>query len=85
MLKTLLFIAATSTPFITYSNNPENVVEATIDKGLIVEIILKCGRKPNGQISAGIMTYSKFEKLFCSSKMRCTASADAAAAETCGW
>ncbi|MCJ8311102.1 MAG: hypothetical protein HRU27_19155 [Rhizobiaceae bacterium] len=59
-------------------------VEMTSDKGLIVEIVLRCEREGN-KVKAGIMTYSKVEKLFCSSKMYCTRDAEAAADDTCGY
>ena len=59
-------------------------VEMTSDKGLIVEIVLRCDREGN-KVKAGIMTYSKVEKLFCSSKMFCTRDAEAAADDTCGY
>lgn len=59
-------------------------VEMTTDKGLIVEIVLRCSREGN-KVSAGIMTYSKVERLFCSSKMYCTRDAEKAADDTCGY
>ena len=87
MLKAILFAAATSSSFISYPgfNNPEAIIEMTADKGLILEITLRCSRKPNGQISAGIISYSKVERLYCSSRNNCYASARKAVAETCGW
>ena len=63
--------------------NRDAVVEMTTDKGLIVEIVLRCRRTGSGVV-AGIVTYSKLEGLFCSSKMKCTPSAARAARETCG-
>ena len=62
--------------------NRDAVVEMTTDKGLIVEIVLRCRRTSSGVV-AGIVTYSKVEGLFCSSRMRCTRSAAKAARETC--
>lgn len=59
-------------------------VEMTTDKGLIVEIVLRCARK-DGKVKAGIMTYSKIDRMFCSSKMRCTKNGNRAADETCGY
>lgn len=59
-------------------------VEMTSDKGLIIEIVLRCERQGN-RVKAGIMTYSKVEGLFCSSKMLCTRDADKAADDTCGY
>lgn len=62
----------------------DGFVEMTSDKGLIVEITLRCSRKGN-KVKAGIMTYSKVERLFCSSKMMCTKDAVKAADHTCGY
>ena len=60
------------------------LVEMTSDRGLIVEITLRCER--NGKrVKAGIMTYSKVEKLYCSSKWLCTPNPDRAADDTCGY
>lgn len=77
---------ASATDFRLYPGftDPNAVVEMTTDKGLIVEIVLRCSRSDRG-VRAGIMTYSKVERLFCSSRMRCTTSAARAARETCGW
>ncbi len=58
-------------------------VEMTTDKGLIIEIVLRCSRRPNGQVRSGIMSYSKVERLFCSSKNRCFRNADRAFEDTC--
>ncbi len=87
MLNALFLAAAISSSFITYPgfNHPANVIEMTTDKGLIVEIVLRCGRKGNGQVSPGIISYSKVERLYCSSRNNCYTSARKAAAETCGW
>jgi hypothetical protein len=89
LLATLLF--ALSSPALARDFNlypgfydSDAFVEMTSDKGLIVEIVLRCERKGN-TIKAGIMTYSKVEKLYCSSKMRCTADAEKAADDTCGY
>ncbi len=54
------------------------VIEAYTDKGPIVELIVRC---PEG---TGIMSYSKIERLYCSSKMRCSAALRTAVADTCG-
>ena len=59
-------------------------VEMTSDKGLIVEIVLRCSREGN-KVRAGIMTFSKVDRMFCSSKMRCTRDAVKAADDTCGY
>ena len=86
MLNTLFIAAAIASNFITYPgfNNPAGIIEMTTDKGLILEIVLRCSRKENGQISSGIMSYSKVEKLYCSSRNRCYRDAKKAAEETCG-
>ena len=59
-------------------------VEMTSDKGLIVEITLRCSRNAQGQVSAGIMTYSKLEGLFCDPNLRCTRDPLLAFERTCG-
>ncbi len=43
----------------------------------------RCGRKSDGQISAGAMSYSKIERLYCSSRNRCYNDARSAVEETC--
>ncbi|MEL6751841.1 MAG: hypothetical protein AAFO70_07150, partial [Pseudomonadota bacterium] len=60
------------------------IIEMTTDKGPIVEIVLRCDRRPNGQIRSGIMTYSKLEGLFCDSNLRCFRSPARAFQRTCG-
>ena len=64
--------------------DPYAKVEMVHDKGLMMEIVVRCRRKANGAISPGILSYSKVERLFCSSKGRCTTSAQRAARDTCG-
>ena len=83
----LISAPATASTFSLYPglNNPDAIVEMTTDHGLTVEIVLRCERKSDGSIKPGIMTYSKVEKLFCSSKMFCTRDAEAAADDTCGY
>ncbi len=54
------------------------VVEAYTDLGLIVEMIVKC---PKG---TGILSYSKIDKRFCSSKHACFRKLQPAVADTCG-
>jgi len=85
----LAAIMATSANAANFSLYPgfrdrDAIVEMTTDKGLIVEIVVRCRRKANGQVSPGIMTYSKVERLYCSSKNRCSRSADRAFEDTCG-
>ena len=53
------------------------VIEAFTDRGPIVEMIVRC------PIGTGIMSYSKLEQLYCSSKMKCTAHFQAAVSDTC--
>ena len=86
MIKIFLVIAATTSNFISYPGfiHPENIIEMTTDKGLILEIVLRCGRNSNGQISSGVMSYSKIERLYCSSRNNCYSDAKKAAEETCG-
>ena len=64
--------------------DPHGTVEMVHDKGLMLELHVRCSRKPNGQIRAGIMTYSKVERLFCSSKLRCFRDPVRAVEDTCG-
>ena len=86
-----LAIVATASPaqatgFSTYPGfvDPLAKVEMTTDKGLIIEIVLRCRRNDKGRISSGIMSYSKVEGLFCSSKNRCFADPNTAIRDTCG-
>lgn len=58
--------------------NKNVLVEAYTDLGPIVEMIVKC---PTG---TGIISYSKVEKLYCSSKLDCFTGIYAAVARTCG-
>ena len=81
----LISAPATASTFSLYPglNNPHAIVEMTTDHGLTVEIVLRCERKSDGSIKPGIMTYSKVEKLFCSSKNRCYRNPDSAFEDTC--
>jgi hypothetical protein len=56
---------------------PDNVVEAVTARGPLLELIVRC---PDG---TGILSYSKIEALFCSSKHVCFADWRAAVADTC--
>ena len=51
------------------------------DRGLIQEIVLRCDVN-GGPSTAGIMHYSKVERLFCSSKNQCYTDVEDAASET---
>ncbi len=53
------------------------VVEAYTDRGMIVEMIVRC---PAG---SGILSYSKVERLYCSSKHMCTKQLQPAVDDTC--
>lgn len=66
-----------------YSDYPsflrrDAIVEAYTDLGPIVEMIVKC---PQG---TGIMSYSKIERLYCSSKNACFPGLHDAVDDTCG-
>lgn len=54
------------------------VIEAYTDRGPIVEMIIRC------PVGTGIMSYSKLEKLYCSSKLKCTPKLTEAVSDTCG-
>jgi hypothetical protein len=53
------------------------VIEAYTDRGPIVELIVRC---PAG---TGIMSYSKIERVYCSSKHMCTEKLQPALDDTC--
>ncbi len=53
-------------------------VEATTDKGPILEIIVRC------QTGTAIISYSKVERKFCSPKHVCGTSMPAIVAKSCG-
>ncbi len=86
MLNITVLAAAIST-FSAYPGFLDHraVVEMTTDKGLVVEIVLRCGIADDGSISPGIMSYSKVEKLFCSSKHQCFGDVKKAISDTCNW
>lgn len=75
----VLSTAATTSLYSDYPGfvHPRAVVEAYTDKGPILELIVKC---PGG---AGIMSYSKLERLYCSSKHKCFTSLRTAVRDTC--
>ena len=56
---------------------PTARIEAAVDKGLIVEMIVRC---PDG---TGIITYSKVEHLYCSPQHECDSRLAVVAARTC--
>ncbi len=86
VLSLVAYNVAEAGNFILYPGftDRDSFVEMTTDKGLIIEIVLRCERKGN-KVTAGIMTYSKVDRMFCSSKMRCTRDAEKAADDTCGY
>lgn len=57
-------LASTFTTYQVFVH-PGAIVETLIDKGLTVEMIVKC---PDG---AGIITFSKVEKLYCTPDTSC--------------
>lgn len=67
------------------SNQTANIIEIALDRGLILEIIVRCRRKRDGQTSIGIITYSRTEHLYCSSNNNCYPNPKKAVAETCKW
>lgn len=71
--------ASTTQPFTVYPafRGHKPVIEAATDKGLIVELIVRC------RGGAGILTYSKVESLYCGPDNRCTGDLDQAIARLC--
>jgi hypothetical protein len=53
-------------------------VEATTDRGPIVEIIVRCAS------GTAIISYSKVERLYCSPKLKCDGSIAVTISRTCG-
>ncbi len=68
-----------ATSFTTYQAfvYPGAIVEAQIDKGLMVEMIIGCSD------GAGIITYSKAEGLYCTPDAACYSSVNAAVERLC--
>lgn len=52
-------------------------IEATIDKGPIIELIVRC------PVGTGIISYSKLERVYCSSKHKCDERITTAVSDTC--
>lgn len=74
--------AATWTMVAVFSDYPgflkrHTQVEAYTDRGAIVEMIVRC---PGG---TGILSYSKVERLYCSSKHNCSSTLQSAVEDTC--
>ena len=57
--------------------HPGATLEAITDKGLILELIVRC------EPDAGIVTYSKVDKKYCGPDFECYGSFDAAAGALC--
>ncbi|MBX9684965.1 MAG: hypothetical protein K2X41_14375 [Hyphomicrobium sp.] len=80
MFKLMAVVVALTT---IYSDYPAFLkrggrVEAYNDLGPIVEFIVRC------PVGTGIMSYSKLEHLYCSSKHTCHGSFQPAFKDTCG-
>ena len=58
-------------------------VEASVDRGLIMEVMLKCTGRMSGKKSSSIMSFDKSSKKFCTAKNKCYSTARAAAIESC--
>ena len=58
-------------------------IDATVDRGLVVEFVLSCQSRMTGKKSIGIMSFSKADKKFCTAKNRCFSTARSAAIESC--
>lgn len=54
------------------------VIEAYTDRGPIVEMIVRC------PVGTGIISYSKADRRYCSSKMHCFDHLRPAVSQTCG-
>lgn len=76
-LMTLLAVAAVSFSDYPGALSRKSPVEAVIDRGLVVEIVVRCGA------GAGILTYSKADRRFCDSSLRCHSGLKAAREATC--
>lgn len=84
-----LAVAAIATNFTAYPGygdrniasppaaNSEVRIEATTNRGPIVELIVRC---PGG---SAIMSYSKTERLYCTPRMRCSKNLQETLAQTC--
>ena len=53
-------------------------IEALVDRGPIVEMIVRCG------VNTAIISYSKIEKLYCSPRMACSPALSDTLATSCG-
>lgn len=76
------FIAAAAAATMAYADYPgalsrTSPVEAAIDRGAVVEMIVRCGQR------SGILRFSKIERLFCDPRSRCHTRFAAAHRATC--
>lgn len=80
MFKVAALVLALGTSYSDYPAfvRPGIVVEMFTDKGVVIELVVRC---PDG---TGILTYSKAEALFCSSKHQCFRGLSLAVDDTCG-
>ncbi len=76
----ILVAAAVSGNFTLYPGflEPFRNVEAIVDRGLILEVVIRCDAT-----ATGILSFSKPERLYCSSKNRCYRELAPAMADTC--
>ncbi len=58
---------------------PTAKVEAIVDRGLIQELIVKCGAD-----GTAIISYSKVDRKFCTPQLKCDTSLRVVLARTCG-
>ena len=58
-------------------------VESSLDRGLVVEIVLACKGRMTGKRTNSIMTLDKTTKQFCTAKKKCYGTARSAAIESC--
>lgn len=75
----LIVAFAASGSFTQYPGflNPKARIEAILDRGTISELIVKCGD------GAGIISYSKVERLYCTPHQGCTPNFKTALARMC--
>ena len=78
-MNSLLVALAVSSTFTLYPGfvAPKAQVEAVRDKGLVLEVIVRC------PVGTGIMSYSKADKQFCTPDWTCTRSMQMAIARLC--
>ena len=75
----LIMASAISGNFSVYPGfvTPGQTLEAIIDRGPIVELIVRCER------GTGILSYSKLDRAFCVPDMTCYTTLDRAMAKLC--